>query len=524
MTLSSIVNRISYSGNGSTTAFPFPYLFLNADDLCVIITDSNGNETTQTITTDYNVTGEGVQSGGTVTMISAPATGEKLTIIREVDYTQSTDLQDNTDFQAETLETTFDRSVMMSQQLKEITDRCIKLKTSSTETAPTVDDLSGNSGKAIIVNSTENGYTYTSITSSTAVGDFTKNRFSGTGSQTDFTLTFTPVTVNALLVSVDDVVMEPTIDYTVSGTTLTFTSAPAAGSNNIFVINYAAGTTANVPADDSVTTVKIQDNAVTTAKIAAGAVDSSALASGAVSTAKISDNAVTGAKIAMGSDAQGDILYYNGTDYVRLAAGTSGQILQTNGTGANPSWATSTAIATGSVHMYIGTTAPSGWLILNGDTIGSAASAATQANDNYETLFTLFWNSMADSEAPVSSGRGASAAADWAANKTITMPDGRGRAIIGTGTGSGLTARTHGDTDGAETHTLTEAELASHRHSVYSINTTGASGRNIVSTTVGNSPSYADNIGGPSFLNDTGSDNAHNNMQPWLALNYIIKW
>ena len=38
--------------------------------------------------------------------------------------------------------------------------------------------------------------------------------------------------------------------------------------------------------------------------------------------------------------AQGDILYYNGTDWVRLGAGTAGQALLTNGTGANPSWGT----------------------------------------------------------------------------------------------------------------------------------------------------------------------------------------
>lgn len=62
----------------------------------------------------------------------------------------------------------------------------------------------------------------------------------------------------------------------------------------------------------------------------------------AVGTSQITDNTVTGAKIAMGSDAQGDILYYNGTDYARLAAGTSGQFLKTNGTGANPSWADAT--------------------------------------------------------------------------------------------------------------------------------------------------------------------------------------
>lgn len=43
---------------------------------------------------------------------------------------------------------------------------------------------------------------------------------------------------------------------------------------------------------------------------------------------------------ATASPAQGDIIYFNGTNWVSLAAGTSGQALQTNGTGANPSWAT----------------------------------------------------------------------------------------------------------------------------------------------------------------------------------------
>lgn len=38
--------------------------------------------------------------------------------------------------------------------------------------------------------------------------------------------------------------------------------------------------------------------------------------------------------------AQGDILYYNGTDWVRLGAGTSGQYLETKGTGQNPVWST----------------------------------------------------------------------------------------------------------------------------------------------------------------------------------------
>ena len=52
----------------------------------------------------------------------------------------------------------------------------------------------------------------------------------------------------------------------------------------------------------------------------------------------IGNNKVTGAMIALGSDAQGDIMYYDGTDWARLAAGTAGFILKTNGTGANPTW------------------------------------------------------------------------------------------------------------------------------------------------------------------------------------------
>jgi hypothetical protein len=56
----------------------------------------------------------------------------------------------------------------------------------------------------------------------------------------------------------------------------------------------------------------------------------------------IANNVVTGAMIAMGSDAAGDILYYNGTDYVRLAAGTTGYVLTAGATPAYVDSATST--------------------------------------------------------------------------------------------------------------------------------------------------------------------------------------
>jgi len=52
----------------------------------------------------------------------------------------------------------------------------------------------------------------------------------------------------------------------------------------------------------------------------------------------IADNAVDGSDIQLGSDATGDIMYYNGTDWARLAAGTTGKFLKANGAAA-PSWA-----------------------------------------------------------------------------------------------------------------------------------------------------------------------------------------
>jgi len=61
------------------------------------------------------------------------------------------------------------------------------------------------------------------------------------------------------------------------------------------------------------------------------------IANSAVTTAKIADNAVDGTKIALTSQATGDIMYYNGTDWVRLAVGTDGQVLTL--AGGLPTWA-----------------------------------------------------------------------------------------------------------------------------------------------------------------------------------------
>ena len=100
------------------------------------------------------------------------------------------------------------------------------------------------------------------LTSSPYVNDV----FSGTGSQTAFTLTFAPATTAAIAVHVAGVYQAPSA-YTLSGTTLTFNSAPALGSSNIQVLHLSIGFVAQVPSDGSVTTAKMADGSVTDVKI-----------------------------------------------------------------------------------------------------------------------------------------------------------------------------------------------------------------------------------------------------------------
>jgi hypothetical protein len=92
--------------------------------------------------------------------------------------------------------------------------------------------------------------------------------FNGNGSNTQFTLSRTVYNTRDIEVVVNNVQQSPFDgSYSVSGQTLTFSGAPTAGANNIYVI-YQAGVIGVVsPTDNSVTANSIQSNAVTTAKL-----------------------------------------------------------------------------------------------------------------------------------------------------------------------------------------------------------------------------------------------------------------
>src|SRR6185295_18945732 len=84
-----------------------------------------------------------------------------------------------------------------------------------------------------------------------------------------------------------------------------------------------------------------------------------------------------------------------------------------------------------------------GFVRANGSTIGSAFSGAIErANADCQALFEYLWN--ADTSLLVSGGRGANSLADWNGNKTITLPDMRGRVLAGMDTmGNANASRIH---------------------------------------------------------------------------------
>lgn len=164
---------------------------------------------------------------------------------------------------------------------------------------------------------------------------------------------------------------------------------------------------------------------------------------------------------------------------------------------------------TGTILPTVATSAPAGWLLCDG---------AAVSRTDYANLFTLVGTTFG-------SGNGST---------TFNVPDLRGRSVIGVGTGSGLTARARGDVGGAETHTLSEAQMPLHGHAFRASYTTTGSSDASTQTTGGfptkttSAANQAAYTGTPSNtagqqIGGTGGGAAHNNMQPFMALSYIIR-
>lgn len=158
--------------------------------------------------------------------------------------------------------------------------------------------------------------------------------------------------------------------------------------------------------------------------------------------------------------------------------------------GAGGSGGGSVPVAT--ILPFAGMSAPDGFMLCDG--------AELLASENVD-LFSAIGTTYGEGEAPGS----------------FKLPDLRGRAPIGAGQGDGLTDRVLAASDGSETHQLTVDEMPSHSHK-YGAMHKQYYGMNAY-TYAGVNPSAQEQYSAA----PTGGDQPHNNMQPYLVVNYIIK-
>lgn len=150
MAINTTISRVQYNGNSLTVSFPVTFKFIQNSDIVAELDDGT-TVTTWVLDTDYTLSGAGVDTGGTLTATTAPATGETLTIYRQVTLTQESDLVTTGAFNSQTVEDMVDKCVQMIQQLNDgiaSSSSGLYLKYPNSEPTTTSNELPSNSTRA----------------------------------------------------------------------------------------------------------------------------------------------------------------------------------------------------------------------------------------------------------------------------------------------------------------------------------------------------------------------------------------
>jgi hypothetical protein len=297
MAFTNATRSSQYIGNGVTVAFPTGFYFLRNSDVVVTVTSTSGVDSVKTEVTHYTLSGALSPTGGSVTMLSAPASGEKVTIDRLVPLTQETDYVSGDSFPAETHEQGLDKAMMAASQSINQSRRSFRVRGSDGEIA----EMSLiNSG---VVGTTAGGVP--KMLSGTEIQELLNLPATVIDQPTK---TFADATARAAatpdFLGQVGVQLDTATIYTgtsvVAGGWAVYDFAVSAGSVGTSNLADSAVTTAKL-ATDAVTTVKVTDANITAAKLAADAVTTAKVLDANITTAKLADGAVTNAKVAAGA-------------------------------------------------------------------------------------------------------------------------------------------------------------------------------------------------------------------------------
>lgn len=157
----------------------------------------------------------------------------------------------------------------------------------------------------------------------------------------------------------------------------------------------------------------------------------------------------------------------------------------------------------GEIKMFAGNFPPRGWAFCGGQLVGIASNTA---------LFSILGTTYGGD------GR-----------VTFGLPDLRGRVPVGMGQGPGLTSRIQGEMSGEENHTLIATEMPQHSHALQASSGNGdqrGPGGNFPAASDQRNSQYAAAANAttmaPAAIGAAGSSQPHNNMQPYLGMNFII--
>ena len=476
MTLNSTTTKISYNGDGATVEFDVPFKFLQNSHIVAVLRDKDGVEATWTEGGQYSLIGAGAENGGTLTANAPPAGGETLVIKRAVPETQGTALPLGGKFSSTTVEQMVDLLTMQVQAHSEEIARTLSVSAADPIASVVLPSVQNRSSKILAFDAAGEIATVTNFgkwrgtwAASTAyvLGDVvqrdaTKDLYIavGTGftSGSDEATDISDTTRWALAMQ------QPTVNFFSDSFTGT-------GAQSVFTLSNApvsAAATAvylNGVRQEPVTDYTVVGTTLTFAASPGNGVEILAVygnagaadvADAAITTAKLANDAVTADKIAPG------------------AARVFGEIID-----------------------YGGATAPAGWAVCDGGELNR-----TTHNDLFTAIGTTF-----------GSGNGTT---------TYNVPDLRGRVTAGVDGAAGrltnqpgsVNGDAVGNVGGAETHTLTVQELASHTHTTRNI---FASGTNTTA-----SPGSTQGAVNVEASGAAGGDQPHNNVQPTMILNKII--
>lgn len=127
---------LSYDGDDVTTDFPVTFKYFAKSDVLVTHRDASGVETTWVLDTDYTLTVAGVESGGTLTATTAPATGEIIVIELDPPNTQDSSIPLGGSFPSTTVEDELDQAVQRDVKIERLFERSLRVPTTDLQTGP----------------------------------------------------------------------------------------------------------------------------------------------------------------------------------------------------------------------------------------------------------------------------------------------------------------------------------------------------------------------------------------------------